>query len=345
MIECIYCRENSTLKKTSDGRIVHICDVHGSCVIDGDPYPFASCSRCEQRLPVDSDKIKSSFLDPLIVQDKLGARTHALRGLISGCDSFLVCGGPSAKSVDIKSLERRGIWSLAVNNMAGYYKPSAFVCSDPPSKFHNGIWLDPGVMKFVPTPKLRRRRGRIREKIDNAFFEIRRNGDYVSVSDCPNVWGFGRRAWLSPDDTFFTETEAAWGNHDAGVLRTKENKTVCTMLLAIRVLYYLGSRRIYLVGVDFNMDPSRGENGNYAFGEQRDANAIKSNNSQFAVVNDWLVRMENNGVFSKFGLKIYNCCQTSGLRAFEYVPFDAAISAALSGYPKEPFDLLNWYLK
>jgi hypothetical protein len=141
------------------------------------------------------------------------------------------------------------------------------------------------------------------------------------------------------------EPSAAWGNHNAGVERTGEPKTVCTLLLGLRLLYYLGARRIFLVGVDFFMDPKKDLLDNYAFGEERDNNACRSNNAQYRIVNQWLCSMQENGIFDQFGLEIYNCCENSGLRAFPYVPFDVAVDNAREGIPEEPYNLKNWYKK
>jgi hypothetical protein len=201
-------------------------------------------------------------------------------------------------------------------------------------------------MKFVPLPKLSGRRGGLREKVGDDLQDLTRDGNRVHVRDCPNVWGFSRRSWLKTDETFFTTQDAAWGNHDKGVRETGLEKTVMTMLLAIRILYYLGSRRIYLVGVDFEMKPGVGLGDNYAFGEAREPGAVSTNNGQYRVANDWLVALATNGTFSKFGLKIFNCNQYSGLRAFPYVPFDFALNHdVLKQYPPQPWDLTGWYEK
>ena len=187
---------------------------------------------------------------------------------------------------------------------------------------------------------MRKRRGRIRQKVGDKFLNLD-----LSVSDCPNIWGFERRSWMRPDESFFLEPSAAWGNHQSGVAMTGQPKTVCTMLLAIRILYYLGCRRIYLVGVDFNMKPDVGLSDNYAFGEFRKPDAVSSNNDQFRIVNQWLVTMQQGGVFEKFGLEIFNCNPLSGLRAFAHVPFEMAILDTLKNFPPHPFDLTDWYTK
>lgn len=279
-----------------------------------------------------------SFEDPLFVCDRLKTRVDLSHLLSNRPDAFLVCGGPSLKEVDPNQLNQRGLWTMAVNNAAAWssFRPSSFVCSDPPEKFHQGIWLDPAIMKFVPVPKLKKGRGVLRIKEDGKFSRAN-----YSACDCPNVWGFLRRGWLSLDDTFFTEESAAWGNLAEGVLRTGLEKTACTMLLGIRLLYYLGARRIFLVGCDFRMEEGSG----YAFDQNRDNEAIESNNRQYRNVNRWLSELCSNGVFGKYGLSIINTTTDSGLDAFPKVPLGFAISSALKGYPPCPLDTEGWYEK
>jgi hypothetical protein len=257
------------------------------------------------------------------------------RLLINTPGAFLVCGGPSTSSVHLECLDDRGIWSLAVNNMAGHedFTPSAMICADPPEKFHLGIWKDPSIMKFVPHPKLRRGRSVLVEKQAESFHKIG-----ISVRDCPNVWGFERRTWFMPDDTFFEEG-ASWGNLKNGVTRTGLPKTACTLLLGIRLMYEFGLRKIYLLGVDFDMTPG------YSFPQHRDEDAIASNNSQFEIVNEWLSKMTADGVFERAGLEIFNCNPNSKLKAFPTVSFNDAMQNILSDFPAEPFDLEGWYEK
>ena len=281
--------------------------------------------------------------DPLIVIDRRRERTDALRDMLAGCPTFLIGGGPSTKSLDMTRLRRRGIFTMAINNMAGSFHASAFVHSAPPSKFHNGIWLDPTIMKFVPAPKFTDRgRGDLRYKQDGEFHHLKDDsGKPIRTQDCPNTWGFGRRAWWTFDDTFFTHEEATWGNADAGVTKTGNEKTMCTLLLGLRLLYYLGSRKIFLVGVDFDMSVE----GGYSFPQGRTEGAIRSNSHQYAVVNHGLCKMVENRAFENAGLQVFNCNPKSGLRAFPHAPFPAAIADTLRGFPAEPLDLEGWYEK
>lgn len=225
---------------------------------------------------------------------------------------------------------------MAVNNVAGArVRPQAFVCADPPLKFSHCIWRDPAIMKFIPSMKLKGRgKGLLRFKTSDGRFLTMAGGTIAQ----PNVWGFERRSWMKPDETFFTDMGASWGNHNDGVVATGEDKTVCTMLLGIRLLRYLGARRIFLLGVDFYMTPSQG----YGFAQGRTEQAAANNNAQFAVVNKWLCRMQRDGIFRRYGVEIYNCFEKSALRAFGYVPFEQAVMAACDGIEPEP-DLSGWY--
>lgn len=344
-MNCVYLKDQQPGKTTPDGRNIFGCGIHNACVTSGNSTPLASCETCKSKLTVDNADFSSKFCDQLIIQDRTGARTSSLRGLIAGRPSFLLAGGPSAKLLSLDQLNQRGIWSMAINNMAGYCRPSSFVCADPPLKFHHGIWLDPTIMKFVPYVKFGGNRNKLKQKVGDVFSPLVIDGSEIRVPDCPNVWGFARQSHITPDDQFFLSDHAAWGNNNNGVKRTGGQKTVMTMLLALRLLYYLGSRTIYLVGVDFNMDPTRGPADNYAFGQLRDEGACASNNAQFAVAGEWLIAMKSNGTFQRFGLEVYNCNAASGLRAFEHVPFDLAVEDTLKNFPKEPFDLAGWYEK
>ena len=61
-------------------------------------------------------------------------------------------------------------------------------------------------------------------------------------------------------------------------------------------------------------------------------------------MNDWLCRMQENGVFEKFGMPIYNCFEKSGLRAFPYMPFEKALKQCYGIVEREQ-DLSGWYEK
>lgn len=328
MIECVY------LQRMGKGNH-HGCQLHVECTIEPDGGPLACCTDCKQRTCLGDQDFADKWVDQLKVTTRDKRDANVLRNMLQGGTSFLVCGGPSAKE-HLHKLNRRGVFALAVNNAAGHIvRPQAFVCSDPPMKFSHSIWMDPAIMKFVPLPKLSGSRAKIRQKVDKRFVDLDQR-----VTACPNVWGFQRNSWLTADNQFFLTDGACWGNLDSGRKKTGELKTVCTMLLGIRILRYLGARRIILVGVDFRMSPNSG----YSFPQGRTPEACDSNNNQFKVVNSWLCRLEQGGVFKRFGLQLLNTYERSGLRAFPYIPFDQALEMAVGIVEEEP-DLKGWYEK
>lgn len=295
------------------------------------------CKDCKQKLTLEDEHFQEKWVDPLIILDRRRTKTPNLQNLLAGGSAFLVGGGPSTNDIPLEQLNQRGIFSLGINNAAAHprFRASAFVCSDPPMKFSHSIWLDPHCMKFVPSPKMTGGRQKLRYKRDGVFNRLDKG-----VSDCPNVWGFQRHSWFTPNENFFLSDGACWGNHNSGVKKTGEKKTVCTMLLGLRLLHYLGAKRIFLVGIDFLMNPGAV----YSFDQFKSDGGCRSNNNQFMVVNEWLYRMEKDGVFSKFGLEIFNCYNRSGLRAFPFVEFEDAINIATENVEQIP-DLEFWYEK
>jgi len=303
------------------------------CLLHATP---TTCPNCVDLLTLSDPAFPSKWSDPLEVIDRKRRITPAIKDMLAGRPSFLLCGGPSVNDLPLELLNTRGVFVLAVNNAGAHarIRPQAFVCSDPPKKFSHSIWMDSGVMKIIPSPKLTNsRRGRLRAKRDGKFYDL-----VQTTYACPNVWGFKRWSWMYPDHRFFATDGACWGNQDKGTKATGQEKTVCTMLLGLRLLYYLGSRRIYLLGVDFQMREGYG----YSFGQERSAGAIASNNEHFRIVNRWLSEMQNNGTFAKFGLEVFNCFSRSGLRAFPYVPFVDAVKDC-QGICEDVPDTAQWY--
>lgn len=328
------------------GQSVRVCKLLNCHVVEGiGNRKVPGCSTCAKNLSIDDAKFRVDWQDPLEVIDRRRIRTDALRNMLAGRSVFLACSGPSANLLPLENLNRRGIWTMAVNNMAGHakFRPQAFVCSDPPMKFSHSIWLDPEIMKFVPTPKMCGNRAILRRKVGPGEFVPLKE----TVSECPNVWGFRRESWLTPDNEFFLSPGACWGNQSSGVRRTGQPKTVNTMLLAMRLLRHLGASNVFMIGCDFRMAGDYG----YAFSQgiehkrsKDDSKLVRWDNDQYAVVNEWLCEMQRKGVFSRFGIEFYNCFRESSLRAFPFVPFEIAV-AVCKGSVEDAPDLSEWYEK
>lgn len=239
--------------------------------------------------------------------------------------AFLVCGGPSINKLPYEKLKDRGIISLGVNNISAHVPVSAWCFSDPHEKFHNALFFDPSIITFAPIPKLNKR---IRIKRDNGTFRTLK----LKVKDCPNTFGYSRKTFLYPEK--FLETDYAhWGY--GGKHPEKERPYIClaTMLIGIRLLCYLGCRRIYMLGVDF----WRGQDQQYAFNQKAHAG-----NGRYTNEEDMLKRIKPH--LEKKDIKIFNCNPESKCTVFDYVDFETAFQECKNGVP-ENIDLSHWYDK
>ena len=262
--------------------------------------------------------------DPLQTYSRDGAKLegHPLRNLWAGCAAFYVCGGPSLREIDLSFLKDRGIVSLGINNVAGYAPVRAWTFSDPASKFSSDIFLDPAILKFVPVPKLGER------------VRARRDGKFAwtpyEVKHCPSVFGYNRQTLFDPQ-TFLTSEQASWGRSKKHKQNEGKTTVLFTFLLGLRLLHYLGVRRVYLLGVDFKMT----ETAHYAFGQDRHSGAVASNNNSYRVATE--LCGELRPVFDKAGFEVYQTNEKSALRVFDYLPLADAIDDCRGVIPQEPW--------
>lgn len=74
--------------------------------------------------------------------------------LYRGREAFLVCGGPSALDLPLEKLNQRGVLIASANNWPGVLPPNVrphiWLFNDTPVKFHEAIYHDPGILKFMP---------------------------------------------------------------------------------------------------------------------------------------------------------------------------------------------------
>jgi hypothetical protein len=274
-------------------------------------------------------------VDPLLIFGRNGgAATDALRGLWHGCAAFYVCGGPSLKKLDLGFLRERGIVSLGINNVGGYAPVRAWTFSDPASKFHHGIFFDPSIIKFVPRPKLSER---VRAKLPDGSFQW----TPYEVRDCPSVFAYDRYTkWRAED--FLTTEQATWGPSAKHAENKNKPTTLSTFFLGLRLLHYLGVKRVYLLGVDFHMDA----NAHYAFGQDRAPGAQASNSNAYRVVSGLLTELRP--VLDRAGFEVYQTNRESALKVFDYVPLADAIDDCRGLVPREPWpadSFAGWYEK
>ena len=270
--------------------------------------------------------------DPLKMYDRDGNPIgHALRDLWHGSAAFYVCGGPSLKEIDLSFLKDRGIVSLGINNVGGYAPVRAWTFSDPAEKFHHGIFLDPAIIKFVPRPKMH---NRVRAKLPDGRFQW----TTYDVKACPNVFGYDRETKWNAEQ-FLTTEWATWGPSKKHPENEGKPCVLFTFFLGLRLLHYLGVRRVYLLGADFKMDATH----HYAFGQDRHPGAQASNNNSYRVAS--LLLRDLRPVLDRAGFEVFQTNENSGLKVFDFVPLDVAIEDCRGAIPPEPFVLDGFYEK
>lgn len=275
-----------------------------------------------------------------------------LEGMYPGSACFLCVSGPSLLTFNLSELRRPGIVSMGLNNSPTAHakacgdalqawRPQLWTMTDDVASFVRSIYLDPKIIKFMPEGKPN----------DILFDSDKWAFTKTKVRECPGVFYYRRNNRFNAN-TYLTEPTINWGNHEdtchcgwmrpakkEGVKRVK----VCekckqpfgvmgggrsVMLAAIRILYALGFRTVFIVGCDMKMEEGKQ---NYAFEQARHAGSVKSNNKTYALLNKRFDLLRP--IFDKAGFRVYNCLETSGLRSFPYVPFNEAIDFALEGFP------------
>jgi hypothetical protein len=253
----------------------------------------------------------------------------SLAGFYRDASAFLILSGPSATSNDLAKLSARGLLTMGVNNSWAVYRPQLWTCADNPGRFLDTGWRDPGILKFVPfgsyTATLR---------------EGRSDGPPVDLGlrllDMPGVLFF-RRSQNFDHDRYLDEDLVCWGNPSdtRDSLGIKGKRSV--MLIALRLLYYLGVRTVYLVGADFKMVQDRA----YSFEEGRTEKSVKHNNALYSELARRFVALKPH--FEARGFRVLNCSPPSELDdAFERIGFDEAVKRA-SSLCSRPVSTRGWY--
>lgn len=256
-----------------------------------------------------------------------------LIGQYHGASIFFICNGPSLASgkYDLTKLKRPGIVTYGINNGPRTVRPNLWTCVDSPERFLKSIWLDPTFAKIVPIT--------FAEKpiFDNEKWQTAK----IRVQDCPNMIYF-RRNEKFVANRFLKELTVNWGNHkDNGGGRS-------VMLAALKIMFLLGFRNVFLLGADFKMSKDY----TYHFDEQREKGAVKGNNDTYQkLANEYFPQLKPH--FEAEGFNVYNCNPESELKVFDFVDYNDAISFASSnlgdvdnertwGMYSKPEERQNW---
>jgi hypothetical protein len=127
--------------------------------------------------------------------------------------------------------------------------------------------------------------------------------------DAENVWRIGyakKFEWWR----FFATQHVMWGRS--------------TMVSALRILYDLGARRVFLLGCDFKMDVGA----EYAFRQGVRKGHAEANNTIYTRLQAQFELLQP--VFLSLGFHVYNCNPDSRLTAFPYWGYHRAVRLAIS---------------
>ena len=286
-----------------------------------------------------------------LFRDAIGNPVY-LEGMYAGGAAFLCVSGPSLLTYNLAQLRLPGIVSMGINNSPAAHakecgdalnawRPQLWVMTDDVASFVQSIYLDPKIIKLLPEGKSEHK---LFDSDKWAFTETR-------VKDCPGVFYYRRNNWFQASQ-YLTEPTVNWGNHEdrchcgwqrPGKAKGTKRVKVCeqckanfntmgggrsVMLAAIRILYALGIRTLFIVGWDMKM--AEGQQ-NYACEQERHTGSINSNTKTYGLLNLRFDQLKPH--FAKAGFKVYNCLETSGLRSFPFVPFNEAVDFALKGFP------------
>lgn len=232
-------------------------------------------------------------------------KPSGLADMYRGRSCFLMSGGPSLAKLTKRQrriLSRPGFLTMGINNAVKVFRPNLWTCVDDPDHFIRSIFLDPRIVKFLPAGK--------REKF--VFDSDAWDFTQTRIRDCPGVFYY-RLTHAGFPGEYLSQRDFFWG------FDGKDGGGRSVMHIPPKLLYYLGVRRIYLVGCDFRMSEAE----KYAFEQDRSKGSIKGNNSTYAKLNERFAALGEQ--FAAAGLTIINCTDGSGLEPFPRMKLDKAL--------------------
>ena len=249
-----------------------------------------------------------------------------LEDLYKGSAAFLICGGPSLASVDFDLLRRPGVLTMGVNNSVKLFRPNLACTVDDPANFVRSLWFDPTILKFVRQYYTKPHYKENGENSSLVFDSDARQITDIEVKNCPATVFYKHNSNFSPEQ-FLTEETVCWG--DVGVKAPvggesfpdgeKGPNVRSVMLVALKILYRLGVRQVYLLGADFKMTATN----SYAFDQGRDRINVNYNNRAYVVMAERFRQIKP--YFEASGFEVFNATQGSMLKEFDSIPYMDAV--------------------
>lgn len=222
---------------------------------------------------------------------------------------FLLLTGPSLNNHDLSLLQN--IWTFSIKSIPITHLVTTFWCGvESILKIPCEIWLNPTIYKFTTE-----------EFFGKVFYKEK---DRYLISKQQNIYWFKLRTEYSPQ-TFFNETWVDWGlekNIIPGEMKKDEDGYYgrrSIMMAVIKIIWWLGFKRIYLLGCDFRMNQSQP----YAYKREKSNIAVHENNELYKALNARFKRLKIP--LLEQGIEIYNCNPSSKLEAFEFKDYNECL--------------------
>lgn len=250
-------------------------------------------------------------------------------GWYPGATALLFCSGPSLGSIPMDFGADLPVLRVAVNQAATKIRPDLWICCDTPGRFHDRIWTDPRIRKFFPQDTLLHT---LRRQEGSEIVDWNRR-----AFECPGAIAYAR-SYGFDHQRFFEGDEIQCGPlvGERCSLGIEGGRSV--MLAALKILFLLGIRRVFLFGADFKMDARRP----YVTDELRKSSEIDDNNQLYEKMNRRLGAILPLAEDAR-GFVVRNCTFGSGLTSVRYVQMSTTMNELAREFPRSKMKTDGWY--
>ena len=233
---------------------------------------------------------------------------RALINRFEGRSIFSVLTGPSVNNHDLSQLKDR--YTFTVKQLPiTHLKPTIWLCMEKPQIFPAEIWDDRTIIKVVCNAVYEK--GYLREKNGIQRFE--------PVNKTTNIYWFKLSNSYS-SEKYLTENSVQWGNNSEITDEHGIKGRRSIMFAHFRLLHYMGFKKIYLLGVDFDMQEAIP----YCYDRVKTKHAVQQNN----ILYDTL-KIRLAAIYPKLldaGIEVYNCNPQSKLEVFPFKSYEECLN-------------------
>ena len=224
--------------------------------------------------------------------------TPSLRNSLNNLDVYFCGCGPSLKNVKNSDIRGAGTFVAGVNNSYPHITPDIWFGMDDPSCYSRQVFWEPFVKVLRGGYQNRKCEGRDISKNYNLYY-----ADALKLKDQEDMFRY-----------LNDETKFIW----------KKN----VMATSLHVLFWMGAKRIYLLGCDFSTGESDYHHGKDKLSEGN----RKWNQSLYNQVVDWFKVL--TPMAKKYGIEMISSTSGSRINEFmEYVSVEEAVKKSRKNIP------------